>query len=195
MNEIKKLVLVDCDGVLLNWEFAFSIWLQRLGYKEIDKKKYNVDGRYDTKGDGQELVRRFNESAAIGFLPPLRDAVYYIKRLNELHGFIFHVITSLSNDPAAQKLRQQNLEKIFGEKVFDGFTYLDCGEEKSKALAAYKDSGLFWIEDKYKNAMDGLEIGLKPILMEHGHNMHFSNKEISVVTSWAEIEKILTSDE
>ena len=34
---------------------------------------------------GKKFVAEFNDSAAIAFLPPLRDAVYYMKRLNMLH--------------------------------------------------------------------------------------------------------------
>jgi FMN phosphatase YigB (HAD superfamily) len=28
-----KLILTDVDGVLLNWEYAFNIWMQRHGNK------------------------------------------------------------------------------------------------------------------------------------------------------------------
>ena len=46
------------------------------------------------------MVKQFNESAAIGFMIPLRDAQwYYVKLLHEKHRYRFVAITSLSLDP------------------------------------------------------------------------------------------------
>jgi hypothetical protein len=81
---------------------------------------YNIGERYGIGHDqGRKLIKIFNESAAIGFLPPLRDAMYYVKRLHEEHGYVFHCITSLSLDPAAGKLREMNLAKLFGKTAFE----------------------------------------------------------------------------
>ena len=30
-----SVILVDCDGVLLNWEYAFDVWMQQHGFKKI----------------------------------------------------------------------------------------------------------------------------------------------------------------
>ena len=61
---------------------------------------------------GNKLDNQFNESAAIGFLPVLRDAMYWVKRLHEQHGYTFVCITSLSLDENAAKLREMNLQKM-----------------------------------------------------------------------------------
>ena len=67
------------------------------GIPTVDDSQYNVGARFGmTAAEGKNMVREFNDSAAIAFLPPLRDAVYYMKRLNMFHGYKFHVITSLS---------------------------------------------------------------------------------------------------
>ena len=141
----------------------------------------------------KKLIRLFNESAAIGFLPALRDAAYYVKRLHEEHGFKFHCITSLSRDQNAQRLRTMNIQKIFGENTFEKFVYLDTGADKDEALLEYKNLGLFWIEDKPENADVGHQLGLKSILMEHGHNMHHEC-EYPVVQNWKKIYTIITGE-
>jgi hypothetical protein len=97
----KNLILVDADGVLLDWEFAFSIWMEEHGFvkREGHQFEYDIGTRYGIDRDQSfKLIKMFNESAAIGFLPPLRDAMYYVKRLHEEHGYVFHCITSLSTE-------------------------------------------------------------------------------------------------
>lgn len=195
MNNLDKVILTDVDGVLLNWEYAFKVWIERHGYKlREDVMEYDVADRYGiTKEKSKELVRFFNESAAIGFLPPLRDAMYYVDLLHRKHGYVFHAITSLSTDPSAGKLRTENLSKLFGETVFEKVLCIDTGADKDEALLPYKDSGLFWIEDKVENAELGNAFGLSSILMEHGHNMNHNNPDIPIVKNWKEIYEIITS--
>ena len=144
---------------------------------------------YITKS--KELVRDFNSSAAMGFLPPLRDAMHYVRKLHEQHGYIFHMITSLSLDEHAQRLRRMNTEKLFGETAFSGYTFLDTGADKNDALDKYRDSGMTWIEDKIENALVGEEAGLDCLLMEHGHNMDCQHENITVVKNWKEIYEYL----
>ena len=33
MNDLDKVILTDCDGVLLNWEYAFHCWMDAHGFK------------------------------------------------------------------------------------------------------------------------------------------------------------------
>lgn len=189
-----RIILTDCDGVLLNWEYAFSVWMEDHGFEMIPggELNYDIGERYGiTKTQGKRLIKMFNESAAIGFLPPLRDAMYYVKRLHEEHGFVFHCITSLSLDKNAQRLREMNLSKLFGETVFEKIVCLDTGADKDEALAPYRKTGLWWIEDKPENAHLGWTLGLRPILVEHGHNMYHYHEDIPKVKDWREIYELV----
>ena len=189
-----KLILTDADGVLLDWEWAFSVWMRERGYtiSEGAKKSYYLHHHYNEleAKDAKRIVKTFNESAAIGFLPALRDATYYVKRLHEEHGYQFRVITSLSLDRDAQRLRDMNLRKIFGDAI-EEVICLGTGADKDEALAPYKDSGMWWIEDKPQNADVGYKLGLKSILVEHGHNMHHECP-YPVVKNWEEVYNIIT---
>jgi hypothetical protein len=188
-----KLILTDADGVLLDWEWAFSVWMQERGYTLTvnHKNSYYLHHHYNEleEKDAKKVVKAFNESAAIGFLPALRDAAYYVKRLHEEHAYEFRVITSLSLDKNAQKLREMNLRKIFGNAI-ESVICLDTGADKDSALEPYRNSGMWWIEDKPQNADVGHAIGLKSILVEHGHNMHHEC-DYPVVKNWKEIYNII----
>jgi hypothetical protein len=182
-----KVILTDVDGVLLNWEYAFNIWMQRHGYRlGKNANSYDMGERYDLNDKKKrELVKFFNESAAIGYLPPLRDAIHYVRKLHEKHGYVFHVLTALSDDHQAQELRRRNLQKLFGETVFEKFIYCNTGADKDEILEPYTDSGLIWIEDKVENAELGLKLGLQSILIEHAHNMHTT--DIPLMKNWKDV--------
>jgi hypothetical protein len=188
-----KLILVDADGVLLNWEFAFDTWMNEHGHHKQDgyQFKYDIGKRYGIEKDvGKKLIKTFNESAAIGFLPPLRDAIHYVRKLHEEHGFVFHCITSLSLDKNAGRLRRMNLEKLFGDTVFEEIVCLDTGADKDQALEKYRGSGLTWVEDKIDNAEVGKALGLNSIIVEHGHNMDYAG-DIPVVKNWKQIYEMI----
>ena len=149
-------------------------------YKELEQKDY------------KKVVRTFNESAAIGFLPALRDSAHYVKRLHEEHGYEFRVITSLSLDKNAGRLREMNLRKLFGNAI-ESVICLDTGADKDSALEPYRGSGMWWIEDKPANADVGHRLGLRSILIEHGHNMHHKCS-YPVVKNWRELYELVLAE-
>jgi len=193
-NKKNKLILTDADGCLLDWEWAFNVWMQEHGFEEVPGSKLNYDMsvRYGIPREQVvKLIRIFNESAAIGFLPAQRDAMYYVKRLVEEHGYKFHCITSLSLDPNAQKLREMNLHKLFGPTAFERIVCLDTGADKNEALEEYEGTGFYWVEDKTENAEVGHMLGLKSLLLEHGHNMNHECP-YPIVKNWKQIYHIIT---
>lgn len=183
-----KVILTDCDGVLLDWEYAFDQWMKRHGYTIMTHGEYDMDKKYGlARKETKRLVRMFNESAWIRKLPPLRDAIKYVRKLHEEKGIIFHAITSLSNDTYSQHLRTKNLRELFGDSVFERYVYLDTGADKDEELEYYNDSGCLWVEDKPENAMCGVKFGLNSVLIEHDHNEGFSHESVQKVQNWKEI--------
>jgi hypothetical protein len=183
----EKTILVDADGVLLDWVYSYTAWMDRHGYKIAKPGVYRMDERYGlSRSEGKKLCRMFNESATIRKIPPLRDAIKYVRKLHEEHGYVFHVISSLSNDEYSQYLRTKNLIELFGKTAFERYTYLDTGADKDIALAPYADSGCVWVEDKMENADEGFRFGLDPVLMKHDHNVDYEG-EAKVVNNWKEI--------
>ena len=132
----------------------------------------------------------------MGFLPPLRDAQYYMKLLAERLGYRFVAVTSLSSDVYAQKLRTCNLNKLFGDGTFVDYHYLPCGADKDDILEelSHKYYGSIWVEDKIVNAQVGAKLKYDSIIMEHGHNMNYDGA-IKIVKNWEEIYKYAINKE
>ena len=186
----EKVILIDCDGVVLDWVYAYKQWMSRHGYKVVNPNVYDVADMYGLeKPQSKQLVRMFNESAWVRKMPPLRDAIKYIKKLHEEHGYVFHAITSLSNDEHAQHLRTKNLCELFGPTVFEKYVYLDTGADKDEALAPYANSYCYWVEDKPENARVGKNLGLNSHLMAWEFNQGV--QDIPRVQNWKEMYEII----
>lgn len=190
----KKLMLVDADGVLFDWEWGFDRFMKEQGYniRPDGKDEYLMHLRYDCDKDtAKQKIREFNESPAIAFLPPLRDAVKYVQKLHS-EGWQFHCITSLSTLKTAEDFRRKCLDRTFGPDVIGELTCLGTGADKDQALEPFRDSGLWWVEDKPENADVGHALGLRSILMEHGHNTDHECP-YPTVKNWQEIYQLVTS--
>ena len=191
-----KVILTDIDGVVLNWEEAFHVWMEHQGHTSDEdyRHSYYIHDRFGISHEvGMHCVKTFNQSAAIGFLPPLRDSQYYVNLLVD-QGYRFLAVTSMSTDPYAKMLRERNLKKLFGKRAFIDVICLETSAPKYDILSelSKKYTGNIWIEDKIENAQDGLELGYDSILMEHGFNMAYEGTA-KVVKNWKAIYDYVTA--
>jgi hypothetical protein len=186
-----KLILADCDGVLLAWEWYFDRWMHKHGFTKRIHDAYSTCEAYGiSEEQGGQLVRMFNETVYAGNLPPLRDALKYVRKLHEEYGCIFHVISSISGEPEIAEARKRNLRNVFGSSVFYKITCLDPSVSKLVVLNEYADSGAIWVEDVVHNYRLGEQLNLHPILITHSYNEleRCSNR----VYNWASIYEIVT---
>ncbi len=204
-----RIILTDVEGVLLEWEKHFTEWMLQRSYFEtpvgegyVGKKIYpytlldNKENTYEmaerfglTKTEVRKEIREFNKSAWMATQPPMPGSQTWVKLLHA-EGWTFIPITSQTSDIPAQKIRKRRLEELFGE-VFYNYHILDTGADKDDALAEFHNTGLYWVEDKPKNAMAGLNYGLKVLLVDHPYNQDFNHPEITRVNNWEQIHKIV----
>ena len=166
-----KLILTDVDNCLLAWEWMFDFWMGKHGYTKSNATAYSTSQAYGiTEEEGDRLCTMFNETVYIRNLPPYRDAIRYTRKLHEEHGYVFHAITSISNDPLVIESRVENLHRVFGRSMFFDITCLHHSISKATVLKQYESSGCYWIEDHPKNYQLGLDLGLNCLLMNQLYN-------------------------
>lgn len=190
----KEVILTDCDGVLLDWEPVFHDWMDRNGYDQENPGHYKMNHVYGIeRAESAKLIREFNDSDEISKLPELRDAKEGVAQL-VAQGYTFVCITSLSLNKESIQRRIDNLESVFGKGVFEDVISLDTGADKDEILSDFNYDNFWWIEDKDSNAVEGLNHGLRPILINHEHNEGFTTTgDLKRVDTWAEIVKLVTS--
>ena len=200
-----RIILTDVDGVLLEWEHHFTKWLQlrsyfdkngnrNYPYKLLDAKHddYDMSKRFGiSKETISQEIREFNRSAWMGTQRPMLESQTWVKLLHA-EGWTFVPITSQTSDIPGQALRKKRLGELFGEHVFSNYHILGTGADKDSALAEFHDTGLYWVEDKPKNALAGLSYGLKPILIDHPYNRDFNHPDIIRVNNWKQIHEMLS---
>jgi hypothetical protein len=98
-------------------------------------------------------------------------------------------------DPYTKNLRWINFKNIFGNTAFVDLICLDTGGDKDQALGEYKDSGMWWIEDKASNASLGADLGLKSILINHPHNQYHVDNRLLRVDTWGDICQLVAREE
>lgn len=179
--------LVDVDGVLLDWDKAFTVWALQRGYELRNPYAYDLESRFGINGGvAIKLCVEFNSSADIGFLYPYKDSVHGIKSLHESLGAMFTVISSVSSNHNSRKLRTMNLQNLFGN-VFDDFIYLPCGAPKIEVLSSFRYDSCYWFEDKPENAEAGNSLGFNTFLFNHPYNKHVTvSPDIRRVDTWAD---------
>jgi FMN phosphatase YigB (HAD superfamily) len=189
-----KKIIVDCDGVLLDWAYAFDIWMLEQGYCKVPntQKYYNQSIRYGiTEKESFRQVKKFNESGCVGFIPAFKDSVEYVTKLSK-DGWNFEVISCLDKDKYAQKLRNNNLIHLFGD-IFD---FIDCGLDytvgkEQYLLDRYKEKNYYWIEDSVNHAESGKKVGLKSIIMDHPYNQEWKGMRVK---NWKELYTLILND-
>lgn len=193
-----KLIVTDVDGVLLDWYWAFDVWIAEKGYKRLPgtEEIFWAGSRYGIGEDEAiKLIMEFNESACIGFLPAIGDAVQYVKLLNEEHGYVFDVVSSLHVDRYAQMLRVNNLTRIFGDVFNKINAHLSIHESKMGFLREhYSNTDAWWIEDRADHADAGARVGLKTILVDYPYNRDYQGP-VKRATDWRQIYNIITGNE
>lgn len=194
---MKKIIITDCDGVLLRWEEAFDIYMVTKGHTRLlnTADEYNMALRYGLSTvQTIAYIKEFNEGPLIENLAPFQDSVEYVTKLAAL-GFRFIAVTSVSDHPDAKKYRTINLTNLFGD-VFDDIICLEMNASKAAVLLQWADTGYFWIEDHMRQAEAGHEAGLRTILINHPYNKHYKTDlfpTVSYETPWKDIFKIVSN--
>lgn len=169
---MSRRVLLDCDGVLLDYTSGIRRFARRLHGLDLDPDgPCNFDMRAWTglSRDGvRDLVNAFNSGEGTGFdaLPPMPGAVEGVRRLLEA-GYRLHVLSSADAGGASVRSRLNNLGAAFGD-VFEEVILIGLGASKRDLLARFDPCD--WVDDHVPNAIAGLEAGHRAHVIRQSHN-------------------------
>ena len=192
----EKLIITDIDGVVLNWHDAFVDWMQMQGYKSSGIKHHDADIHLELNITFDEAMAKkyeFNSSLSGSCLQPYGNSDIVIPQLFE-QGYKFIGITSYSDQPIAQYYRYLNLEEYVPTESFAEMRFLPSGSPKAETLEAFRDTNLYYVDDRIINVNTARNVGMKPIIMRHDYNLHFDHPVIQTVTDWFDIARIVAKE-
>jgi len=201
----EKVILVDCDGVLMDWYYAFDQFMTtEKGHKRVSEvPDMTLHSTYDCTVEAlYGYIQQFNWSTSVGKLPPYKNAIYYIDLLHRKHGYIFHMITSMvrddwndeDNNELARQARMKNTRRLFGETAFDKYLFTTDGD-KMPFLAQYRDTGCFFIDDHPEHVKAANEVGLEGLLMYHDYNANAGAEgHLTMFSDWQYIYRYITNE-
>jgi beta-phosphoglucomutase-like phosphatase (HAD superfamily) len=163
-----KTLIVDCDGVLLEWCDVFAEWLANNGFTPhgLDRSTYEFGSSLSIPGDPnykvknqdlfRTLIKIFNQTYIMGKLPPITDAVQSLQAFHKA-GYTIKVVSSYSSEYESMKLREQNLKDVFGD-IFQEIESLPLRASKIEFLSKQPRESIY-IEDTVSHLKDAYALG------------------------------------
>lgn len=178
----RKLVVLDCDDVLLDYIGSVSAFAK----KHYDIETVGLPSQYElsnwlgtTPEMAVKILEHFNyHSYEFGLLPALDDStVSFVQKLIKEHSddTDFIIVTKSGNEGHAEVLRKVNLHNVFGD-VFTSIIMISPHESKKHVLKKLMKSYeiVCFVDDNIDNVKIGVELGITTLMVERSHNLSFS---------------------
>lgn len=185
-------IIVDVDGVCLNW---FGPFLVYAGMTKDEWFAYEKSNPFRAR----DLVHHFNESIYMRNLPSYSDDCIFGMRTLFEHGNYIKLLSACLPgtilDSMVIDARHDNLEKFFkhhtGVTYYRSTQFIGVGECKKHSLDKLANDGYsILIEDHLRHALSGVEVGLTTFLLDRSYNQFKGQEgedEIIRVKNWKEI--------
>jgi FMN phosphatase YigB (HAD superfamily) len=178
----RNTLLLDVDGVILNWVDGFNKWIHKYHFKEhahLNFKKdsvkddvYDISERYGISYDILYFyIKLFNNSLDFAHLKALPD----VDRV--LSWFVFnnwavHTVSSYSTEQHAVVARLKNLSSVMNILEYSPHYNLDLDSNKEEVLKKYvnAEKKVVFIDDKPEHVQEALDLGLEAYLFDQPYN-------------------------
>ena len=194
----KPLLVVDIDGVVLDWHDAFIEYCETFDWsidKGGDYSSYNMNtwfmphnewGHDMSQERLEDLVRRFNSYPRV--LKPLKNSVKYLDLLSYQYDIV--ALTSFTDCFEMSKFRRDYLEVLFPD-VFKDVIILELGECKKETLGELMPD--IYVEDHRGHAESAIDLGIETILLSTTYNQGCSGA--TYIGDWNDLYFILKRGE
>ena len=158
-------LIVDVDGVLLNWWASFNQWIIDNNFATTKVLLPNADYAFEGaikenfRSQRDDLIRVFNQTYHVSKLKPIPGAIQALKRFRE-QGWTIKAVTSFSSDFESQKLREKNLLDAFGP-IFQEIYCVPLYESKMAFLGMQPLDSVY-VEDLPSHLNTALDVGYDP---------------------------------
>lgn len=178
---MRKVLFLDCDGVLLDWTQPFLQWhANKIGgpimhASMVEHYDMTKTGKWPNRDAFFEDLRAFEKDDAWAALPPLCTAMALQVLVNA--GVELRVLTLAGHTKDCRARRVRNLSYHFGN-VFSGVHFVTAEEPKHEWLAKWSDKNrvgydvdlLGIVEDKYTTLVDCYKYGITPYGIRQTYN-------------------------
>lgn len=186
-----RLVICDLDETLLNFTDPFEKWLVGRGWELREKMRdvYDLTRILDVKLDRVlEILEEFQTTEeAFRMLEPEPCAAVVLPQLHA-QGYRFIAISAAFSTPDVRDYRAENLKNAFGFE-FEDVILTGLRGDKEPILALHQPA--IWVEDNFKHAVTGAELGHKTFMITRGYNVGKEHPLVTRVDSWHDIQKAL----
>lgn len=198
----KPVLLIDCDGVLLNWFSKIPDFLSSKGINGdhvlpfiLKNDLTSLEFLFPSASSeaSEALFLEYNHSdymADLSIMEPGADTI--LERIS--HFFDLIVITNISSSIEAHNLRTENLIRRYGD-IFKKVICLQPHTDKSDVISEYvKNHNVsLWIDNSLTHVNEGISVGAPSFQyvyrMESGIGL-----DVPKFGSWKEIEAHLLPD-
>lgn len=167
----KPYVLLDIDGVILNWDFGIDNYIKshvpdHMQPEFVDEHAYDLSDRYGFGlEEANQVVWDFHTHESFAEIPALPGVSEALAKL--VNDYDLVAITACGDDDLIAQYREQNLHSLFPH-MFKEIICTNSGSAKQSHLAKFPPSS--WVEDHTKNAHMGLEFGHSCFLVDAPYN-------------------------
>lgn len=195
---MKKLIICDIDGVLLNHNQGFLEHVHCCG--RISEEKFQeIQAAYDKKPFGgfksfteitdtdtakilQEEISRFNRTTKFGALRPY-DGVMEINKFRDDADFVY--VSSCGVSMTTQENRMNNIQRFF-PYLFKEAHHLPALASKVYHLEQLKKRGqeTLYLEDSVGHVKDGIRLRFENVMACHGRKESETPVELEVDGVW-----------
>jgi hypothetical protein len=190
----KPNLLLDVDGVLLNWLAGFEEFLLTHA-PHLHKDFSGLEEAPDlelllglTTSQMDEWVARFHMHEDFVRLQALPGAPQAIRILAPWCNM--SCITASGSNLISKHARHTNLKNIFGD-VFEQIICVDRSMDKPEHLGRFEPG--YWVEDQPKNTLMGVSAGHESFLMDALYNRRFNHAQVRRVVNMLEVAEIILS--
>lgn len=188
-------ILLDCDGVLLDWDHGIIYHAQAYMPHLFNAERYNNQhwflwDRFGiSKQESLELIKSFHTSDEYEFLQALPEAKEAIAHLSEK--FPLAIITACGTDPITHHLRSNNLINAFGN-VFEKIICTASSADKTRYLSEFPPS--YWVEDRGDNAHMGVFYAHECFLVDATYNQTYAHTNVTRINNLKDLVELINNN-